>query len=252
MKKFLPVILLICCIKVQSNAQLIIDLESGAVFKGSYNNIRIPGNNATEFNAFGKDFKTDPTWFYRIRVGYTFNSRHTFTALYAPLTVYSDANTTTTTPIVFQGQTFGQTDGLKVKYTFNSYRLTYRYHFVNNDTWNVGIGLTAKIRDAAIKLEDANNSAEKTNLGIVPLINFYAKFNPSPKLGILVEGDGLATKFGRAFDIFGGLTYKLFSGTEIKGGYRILEGGANNDEVYNFTLFHYASVGLIFSIGQKK
>ena len=92
---------------------------------------------------------------------------------------------------------FDLANGLKVKYTFNSYRLTYRYHFINNDTWNIGIGLTAKIRDAGIRLQDNNTSAEKTNLGIVPLINFYAKWNPCKQLGILIEGDGLATPKAR-------------------------------------------------------
>ena len=246
--------LLLFTIQFTTKAQLAIDLESGAVFNGSYNNIRIPGNNATLFNAFGKDFSTDPTWFYRIRVGYTFNSKHTITALYAPLSIFSNSVSNTPTPILFEGQTFGLANGLKVKYTFNSYRLTYRYHFINNDTWNIGIGLTAKIRDAGIKLQDNNFTAEKTNLGIVPLINFYAKWNPCKQLGILIEGDGLATPFtpGRAFDIFGGLTYRLIPSTELKAGYRILEGGADIDEVYNFTLIHYASLGLIFTFGERQ
>lgn len=254
MKNYVPLLFLMFFIQIQSNAQLVVDLESGAVFNGSYNNIRIPGNNATKFNAFGSDFDTDPTWFYRLRVGYTFNSKHTITALYAPLTVYSNANSSANSPILFEGQTFVRADGLKVKYMFNSYRLTYRYHFVNNDTWNIGIGLTAKIRDAGIGLTDNNSTAEKTNLGVVPLINFYAKYNPTTKLGILIEGDGLVTPFtpGRAFDVFGGLTYKVFSNTEVKGGYRILEGGADTDEVYNFTLIHYASLGLVFTFGEKK
>jgi hypothetical protein len=31
----------------------------------------------------------------------------------------------------------------------------------------------------------------------------------------------------------------------LKAGYRLLEGGADNDEVYNFTLVNYATIGLI-------
>jgi hypothetical protein len=31
-------------------------------------------------------------------------------------------------------------------------------------------------------------------------------------------------------------------------GYRILEGGADNDEVYNFALFHYAAVGVTVTL----
>ena len=33
----------------------------------------------------------------------------------------------------------------------------------------------------------------------------------------------------------------------IRAGYRILEGGADNDEVYNFALFHYASMGISYA-----
>jgi len=32
----------------------------------------------------------------------------------------------------------------------------------------------------------------------------------------------------------------------IRAGYRILEGGADNDEVYNFALLNYAAAGLEF------
>ena len=34
----------------------------------------------------------------------------------------------------------------------------------------------------------------------------------------------------------------------VRLGYRILEGGADNNEVYNFALFHYASVGILFTL----
>jgi hypothetical protein len=30
----------------------------------------------------------------------------------------------------------------------------------------------------------------------------------------------------------------------LQAGYRILEGGADNDEVYTFSLFHYAVAGM--------
>jgi hypothetical protein len=33
----------------------------------------------------------------------------------------------------------------------------------------------------------------------------------------------------------------------LKAGYRILEGGASNDEVYTFALIHYALVGAVLT-----
>jgi hypothetical protein len=39
-------------------------------------------------------------------------------------------------------------------------------------------------------------------------------------------------------------TYRFSDRLGLKAGYRILEGGADNDEVYNFALFNFASAGL--------
>jgi hypothetical protein len=59
-----------------------------------------------------------------------------------------------------------------------------------------------------------------------------------------LSGDGLAGGPGRAFDFFLGGKVPLSDNLSVKAGYRILEGGADVDEVYNFTLINFASVGL--------
>ena len=41
---------------------------------------------------------------------------------------------------------------------------------------------------------------------------------------------------------------KLSDKIAITGGYRILEGVADKDEVYNFALFHYESMGLVITL----
>jgi hypothetical protein len=86
--------------------------------------------------------------------------------------------------------------------------------------------------------------SEKTNVGFVPIINFRMLWNLDEKLGILLEGDALAAPQGRAEDVLIAATYRVSDRFGVKAGYRILEGGADNDEVYNFALFNYASVGL--------
>jgi hypothetical protein len=58
-----------------------------------------------------------------------------------------------------------------------------------------------------------------------------------------VEGDALAAPQGRAEDVFAGIYFYEDSFLRIKAGYRVLEGGADNDEVYNFSLVHYAVIG---------
>jgi len=38
--------------------------------------------------------------------------------------------------------------------------------------------------------------------------------------------------------------YDVSASTKVLAGYRVLEGGADNDEVYTFSLFHYAVAGI--------
>ena len=67
------------------------------------------------------------------------------------------------------------------------------------------------------------------------------------KIGVLFEGDALAAPQGRAEDVLLAGIYKFSDHIMVRLGYRILEGGADNDEVYNFALFHYASAGFTLS-----
>jgi hypothetical protein len=69
-------------------------------------------------------------------------------------------------------------------------------------------------------------------------------WKPYEKFGLLLEGDALAAPQGRAEDVLIAATYRASDRLGFKAGYRILEGGADNDEVYNFALFNYASAGL--------
>lgn len=225
------------------NAQAFIDLESGVVFTGS-NNVRISGDAGTLFS-LKTDLNAKPKVFIRLRVGYTIKSRHTISVLYAPLTVKSDG--LVTFPIDFNGETFPANTQLDASYTFNSYRITYRYDFVKKPKFEFGLGLTAKIRDAEIALNSQGLAASKTNVGFVPIINFRLNWKINEKIGLLLEGDALAAPQGRAEDVLIAGTYKFSDRLQFRFGYRILEGGADNDEVYNFSLFHYASVGVSYT-----
>ncbi len=227
-----------------TKAQLSLDIESGAVIAG-YNNVRIPGDAGTLFS-LTDDLNAIPAVFYRLRAGYTIKSRHTVSVLYAPLTVKSDG--TATFPIDFEGITFPANTSLDASYTFNSYRITYRYDFVKKTRFEFGLGFTAKIRDAEIALKSDGLSSKKTNVGFVPIINFRLNWLMNEKFGLLLEGDALAAPQGRAEDVLLALTYKLTDKVALRTGYRILEGGADNDEVYNFSLFNYAVVGISITL----
>ncbi len=220
--------------------QFLIDLEAGAAGTG-YNDVRIPGDQGTRFSL--KDDLTPKTeFYYRIRTGYTIKNRHTLSLLYAPFETVSTG--IVPNDILFEGVTFPANSDLTGTYNFNSYRLTYRYEIVTGPKLEFGLGFTAKIRDARIALASAGLESEKVNVGFVPIINFRMLWKPYEKLGILVEGDALAAPQGRAEDVLVAATYRISDHIGLKAGYRLLEGGADNAEVYNFALFHFATAGI--------
>jgi hypothetical protein len=229
---------------VTSRAQVLLDVETGAI-STEYSDVRIPGNQGTLFS-LKDDLKSKTELFYRIRMSYTMNSRHTLSVLYAPLQTQSEGSTPKN--ITFEGGVFPANTELVGIYKFNSYRMTYRYDILKKSRFELGLGFTAKIRDAKISLASSDLYAEKTNVGFVPIINFRLLYQINDQLGILLDGDALAAPQGRAEDIILAVTYKHNERLGIRAGYRILEGGADGNEVYNFALFHYASFGINYVV----
>ena len=225
------------------NAQANIDLETGLITTG-YNDVRIPGDIGTLFS-LKDDLSAKSKIYYRLRASYKIKSRHTLSLLYAPLEVKSEGSIPS--DISFAGELFPANSDIKATYKFNSYRLTYRYDFVQKPKFNFWLGFTAKMRDARIALESNGLSAEKENVGFVPIINFRVLWKLNENLGLLFDGDALAAKQGRAEDVLIAATYRVNEHIGLRAGYRILEGGANNDEVYGFALFHYASLGVSYT-----
>jgi hypothetical protein len=150
--------------------------------------------------------------------------------------------------VTFEGVDFPANTDLEAKYKFNSYRLTYRYGLVNNPRLKIGVGFTGKIRDARVLIESPTQSSEKTNVGFVPLLSFSLVYMPSSKISLLLDGDALAAPQGRAEDVLAAVRYSISDNIHFRVGYRILEGGADVDEVYNFALLHYLAAGLTYSI----
>lgn len=238
-------IILICSVYTSAFAQFNFDLEGGLILGTSYNKVQIPTESGTRVN-LPEQLKLDRSAFYRIRVGYRIGNRHNISALFAPLTIHYRGALAQNTN--FNNLNFLPGQPINVDYRFNSYRLTYRYDFLANGKWRVGAGLTAKVRDADIRFKSEYADTHYDNLGFVPLINFYASWKPAYHWTVILEGDALAAKQGRAEDIFGGIAYNFNNTIGLKLGYRMLEGGADNDKIYNFNWINYASAGLLITL----
>jgi hypothetical protein len=241
--RIVPICILFClapAAPAEAGRGPILEVEGGVVSCG-YNDVRIPGVGGTRFSLVD-DLETDPDLFVRMRLTYKVGERHTFSVLAAPLRL--DAQGTVPAEIIFEGKTFPAETALSARYRFDSYRLTYRYGLHSSPRLKAGIGVTAKIRDAAVSIEGGDTAAEKTNTGFVPLINFSVSWTVRPGYGLLLEGDALAAPQGRAEDVLIALFYEAGERLALRIGYRLLEGGANNDEVYNFALLHYGVLGV--------
>jgi hypothetical protein len=215
------------------------DLETGVALSG-YNDVRIPGDTGTEIS-LTEDLETAPKMFVRVRFLWEIGYRHTVSILLAPLTL--NASGSVSDPVQFQDVLFPPDTELEASYRFNSWRLTYRYDFVEREKIEIGAGFTAKIRDAEVSLRSATQSSSKTNVGFVPLLNFRVRYSPADRLSLLLEADALAAPQGRAEDVLLAVQYQASDRVGLRAGYRLLEGGADNDEVYNFALIHFILVG---------
>ncbi|QEN08150.1 hypothetical protein EXM22_09175 [Oceanispirochaeta crateris] len=225
-------------------AQAFLDVEGGVAFAG-YNDVRIPSDIGTAFS-LSEETPSSLISVLRIRGGYTFLDRHTVSILIAPLTVQGSGKIGK--DVTFQDKTFLEGSDVSSTYRFDSYRMTYRWTFLKRDSLNLGIGLTAKIRSADIALMSDSGYAHRDNLGVVPLINFRAEWFFDDNLGVLLDGDALASPYGRAEDVNLALLYQYSPETVFRVGYRILEGGSDGGgDVYTFALFHYLTAGIQFT-----
>ena len=107
--------------------------------------------------------------------------------------------------------------------------------------------MSAKIRDAGFSLKNKEHYSENFSIGFVPLINLLANWDISQKMGVDFFGEGIAANKGRAIDISLSGRFNFTKYLQGNFGYRMLEGGANGTNRYNFILLHFISAGLNYT-----
>jgi hypothetical protein len=220
-----------------------LEAELGALWQ-SRNDVQIPNTgDGTRFSL------RDPTgsgpWpSARLYLTWNIDSRHSLRALAAPLSFTETGELSSRT--LFEGESFESNLPTEATYKFNSWRLTYRYRFYEGPRWDLWVGFTAKIRDAAIELRQGSRSSRKTDVGFVPLLHLEGRLRLGERWRIVLDADALAGGPGRAEDVSLKLEAALADRWSAAAGYRTVEGGADVEEVYNFAWLHVAVVSLTY------
>lgn len=210
-------------------------LESGAVWQNR-NDTKISPFTGTRIPI--DEFSTGAEFHYRLEAFYKINNRSSLRALYAPLDLSVTGRRNTSTN--FNGVIFNSQDDLRIRYKFNSYRLSYIYSFWDSETDKLNLGITLKVRDAVTSFSQRGLIASYDNVGFVPLIYFEYQKALTPEWRINLSLDGAYASQGRAIDASLKIRRDLSEASDLGFGVRTLEGGADNDEVFTFSWFTYA------------
>ncbi len=219
-------------------------LEAGPLFT-SRNDVRIPGNTGTDL-AFERLTGDGPFAAARASLDWRWRPRHALRLTAAPLTLSGTG--LLERPTEFAGATFAAGVPTKGTYRFDTYRLGYRYRLLERGRLSLHVGATLLVRSAEIALTQGSLSARKTDLGLVPLLHADLEWRFAPGWRALLDVDGAAAPQGRAFDVSLGVRRRLSRGLELGLGYRGIEGGADNDEVFTFAWTHAAVLSLTIGL----
>lgn len=239
----LVVLMCVASASAQDVSRVVIELEAGPVWQ-SRNDVQIPNTDAgTRFSLV--DLAGQGPWpTVRLYLTWNLNSRHSVRGLLAPL-AYTETGALTG-PVDFAGASYVLGDPVEATYKFNSWRLGYRFRFLDRERLQLRVGFTAKIRDAKIELRQGSTTSKDTDVGFVPLVYLGVDWRLAELWHLLFDFDGLAGGPGRAFDIALKLGYALNDHWSLSAGYRTLEGGADVESVYNFAWLQYAVVSGIY------
>ena len=242
MKRHLPALLVPALAVLASTAgagDLRASLEAGAAWQ-TRNDFRIPGDGGTLVEL--ADYDQGPVPAFRATLTWDLTSRQSLRLLAAPLRL--ETTFTPESPVVFQDLVFPAGRPTDATYVFNSYRLSWYWRFPPGEKWSFRLGATLKVRDAEIGLAGLPGRSVKDDLGVVPLVYLYARYQATDRFALELEADALAAPQGRAEDVSLKGVFRVSESVELDLGYRLLEGGADNDEVYTFAFFHYAVAGV--------
>ncbi|MBT8489201.1 MAG: hypothetical protein KJO65_10305, partial [Gemmatimonadetes bacterium] len=109
---------------VAQEPRVLPELEGGPVWQSS-NNVEVPNDGTATRFSLTDLAGTGPTWAGRAYLSWRITERSSIRLLFAPLTFTETG--TPSSPLRFEGEDFVAGTPLDAMYTFNSYRLSYRW-----------------------------------------------------------------------------------------------------------------------------
>lgn len=206
-------------------------VEGGALWF-SRNDVAVPGNSGTAFNLLDLTGE-GPDPIARLMLERRFAQRHWLRLEWAP--VVSQGSGSLDNEVLFRQTLFSPDRPIDARYEFNTYRLSYRYFWREDAKWMLGAGASLLVRDALIQLSQNGVMEREEDLGVVPLLNFYARRRLHGDFSLVFDLLGAAAPQGRAFDAALLFAWEpVGKNWDLACGLRTIEGGADNDQVYTF------------------
>lgn len=219
-----------------------VQLELDASWQGR-NDVQIP--NDSEGTRFDLDALTGSGPFLagRTTVDLDLDGRNGLRFVAAPLR--SQGTGTFDDEVDFQGETYAADTDTLARYRFDTYRLTWRWLMEEREDFLWRLGATLLVRDAEVELVQGDTTSKDDNVGLVPLLHVAAEQQLAPRWRLVGDLDAAVAPQGRAIDL--GLMARFQAGEswDVSFGYRLLDGGADNDTVYSFATFH----SLVVAVG---
>ncbi|MBU3725822.1 MAG: hypothetical protein FGM18_09990 [Burkholderiaceae bacterium] len=226
----------------QPNERFVVNLEWGAAWQGR-NNVESPNNDSATRFAFDQLTGSGPYSAPRVELAVPIANRRELRFVAAPFRINESG--VLNSPVTFEGANFNA-GATSATYRFDSYRATWRQTVGEWGDWTFKAGVTGKIRDAEITLRQGTQTATRSDTGFVPLLHAYVERKFSHQSRLVIDGDGLAGGPGYALDLSLRYVRDLQPGLSAFGGVRLLDGGVDNNSVYNFARFYYLTFGLQF------
>lgn len=206
------------------------------------NDVQIPNTDLGSRFSLEEAAGSGPVPAARFEVNWAINDKHGIRVLLAPLS-YTET-VTFDQPVAFAGENYGTDQTTEATYRFNSWRLGYHYSFLRSDRTHMRIGATLKVRDAEIRLKQGDTESFDDDVGLVPLLYLAGSYQLTDRWTVRADLDGLAGGPGRAIDLGIALDYSVARRWQIGAEVRVLDGGADTDDVYNFARFNSAAIAI--------